>query len=389
MKKKNIIILSIIILILCFAVWQYQIRSSRKKLTRERDQVIEAIIDAHRPDTSSDLTADPFADDGIVKILLIGLDARIGEENGHCDAIQLITIDKNNTGNINITAVPRGTYSPLPIGKGTTSSDYYVSNACGFGGLEYGIKQIEKILDTKADYLVVVGFSQTMGILRNLDLPTTETLQWLRNRHGYTIGEPQRAHNHSTFIKEMMIKFIPTKKTVIDTPLQYILYKIVKTDLSFSQVENIIDIISDMDIANHPEKIKLSMRPFYPIADIVYDPDTIKQHLDETLGSIKQWLSKDDYSNMTKEDIQEKILKEIEENKTDPEFLSWAYKNSLWLQIEDNEKSLAVQYDLFISYLASLTDEKERESVIAEYIIEMENRGETIWQERAKNLLIK
>ena len=337
MKKKNIIILSIIILILCFAVWQYQIRSSRKKLTRERDQVIEAIIDAHRPDTSSDLTADPFADDGIVKILLIGLDARIGEENGHCDAIQLITIDKNNTGNINITAVPRGTYSPLPIGKGTTSSDYYVSNACGFGGLEYGIKQIEKILDTKADYLVVVGFSQTMGILRNLDLPTTETLQWLRNRHGYTIGEPQRAHNHSTFIKEMMIKFIPTKKTVIDTPLQYILYKIVKTDLSFSQVENIIDIISDMDIANHPEKIKLSMRPFYPIADIVYDPDTIKQHLDETLGSIKQWLSKDDYSNMTKEDIQEKILKEIEENKTDPEFLSWAYKNSLWLQIEDNE----------------------------------------------------
>ena len=146
MKKKNIIILSIIILILCFAVWQYQIRSSRKKLTRERDQVIEAIIDAHRPDTSSDLTADPFADDGIVKILLIGLDARIGEENGHCDAIQLITIDKNNTGNINITAVPRGTYSPLPIGKGTTSSDYYVSNACGFGGLEYGIKQIEKIL---------------------------------------------------------------------------------------------------------------------------------------------------------------------------------------------------------------------------------------------------
>ena len=399
MKRKIVMILSVIVLGVCLwfaakGILWYRATAAERALEKKQDQAIEDVIDSHRlknsdptdKETGKEDTADPFDEDGIVRVLFIGLDKRVGQENGHCDAIQLITLDQGS-GTINITAVPRGTYSPLPPGKGVTSSDYYVSNACGLGGLDYGIKQIEKILGVKSDYLVVVGFSETLGILRNLGLPTTETLQWLRNRHGYAIGEPQRAHNHSTFIKQMLIKFAPTEKSSINTALQYLVYKIVKTDLSFAQAQKIIATISAMDIANHPEKIQLSMRPLYAIQDIPYDPQHIGEYLDQTLGPIKHLLNKDDYSGTSEETIQAKLLSIIEKNKNNPEFVSWAYQNNIWLQIEDNEKRLAVQYDLLVSYLALLPDKKERESTIADYLLEMENRTESFWQGKARELL--
>src|SRR3989339_23730 len=389
--KKIIIILGIIIAGLCFFIsikgflW-YQTMTKERALLKANNQAIEEIINSRRIENSEEKIIDPFGEDKMVQILFIGLDTRVGQKNGHCDAIQLISID-NNTETITITAVPRGTYSPLPPGTGILPSDYYVSNACGLGGLEYGIQQIEKILGIKADYLVVVNFSETLGIFRYLHLPTTETLQWLRNRHGYAIGEPQRAHNHSSFIKQMMIKFVPTKKSKLDTPLQYILYKLIKTDLSFAQAQEIIDAVSAMDIANHPEKIILSMRPLYPVQDIPYDPERIDEYLDQTLGPIKNQLSKDDYSGAPGETVQEKLLNLIEKNKNNPEFISWAWQNNLWLQIEDAHQRLATQYDLLVCYLPLLSDEKERESVIVDYILEMENRDESVWHKKAKDLL--
>jgi len=399
MKRKIVLILSVMVLGVCLwfaakGILWYRATAAERALEKKQDQAIEDVIDSHRlknsdptdKETGKEDTADPFDEDGIVRVLFIGLDKRVGQENGHCDAIQLITLDQGS-GTINITAVPRGTYSPLPPGKGVTSSDYYVSNACDLGGLDYGIKQIEKILGVKSDYLVVVGFSETLGILRNLGLPTTETLQWLRNRHGYAIGEPQRAHNHSTFIKQMLIKFAPTEKSSINTALQYLVYKIVKTDLSFAQAQKIIATISAMDIANHPEKIQLSMRPLYAIQDIPYDPQHIGEYLDQTLGPIKHLLNKDDYSGTSEETIQAKLLSIIEKNKNNPAFVSWAYQNNIWLQIEDNEKRLAVQYDLLVSYLPLLPDKKERESTIADYLLEMENRTESFWQGKARELL--
>ena len=391
MKKKIILtILTITAVTLGFwistkATLSYRARQLEKQEQEIQNKAIQNIIDTHRDINSTN--TDPLGDDKIARILFIGLDKRVGDQNGHCDMIQLITIN-NKIGTINITAVPRGTYSPLPAGKGATSSDYYVSNACGFGGLDYGIKQIEKILGVKADYLVVVGFSETIGILRNLKLPTTETIQWLRNRHGYAIGEPQRAHNHSTFIKQMMIKYAPTKTTQLDKALQYIVYKLVKTDLSFAQTQQILETISAMDIVGHPEKITLSMRPLYPYKDISYDPEKINQNLEETLGPIKHFLSKEDYSGVTTATLQARLLDTIEKNKTNPEFVSWAYDNNLWLQIENQNQSLTTQYSLLVSYLPSL-EKQNRESVLTDYILEMENRGEAIWEQRGKNLLLK
>ena len=87
--------------------------------------------------------------------------------------------------------------------------------------------------------------------------------------------------------------------------------------------------------------------------------------------------------------MQARLLSIIEKNKNNSEFVFWAYQNNLWLQIENKEKSLVVQYDLLSSYLLSLSDKTERQSVLADYVLEMENRGESVWQAKGKELLAK
>lgn len=391
MKKKIIII--ILIFISVFGLWfltkeilTYKAEASERELLKTQNQAIENILNLRRLKNSEENIIDPFGEDNIVRILFIGLDSRIGQDTGHCDAIQLITIN-SDTNTIQITAVPRGTYSPLPPGTIATSSEYYVSNACGIGGLDYGIEQIEKILGMKADYLVVVGFSETLGILRTLRLPTTETLQWLRNRHGYAIGEPQRAHNHSAFIKQMMTRFIPTKKTKLQTTAEYLVYRLIKTDLSFAQCQKIIDEIRAMNIASQPEKIQLSMKPSYLVQDIPYDSEHIDDQLKQTIGLIKNQLSKKDYEGISDEKTQATLLETIKKNMGDSKFITWAYENNLWLQIEDENKRLSTQYNLLISYLRLVEEKKERETIIADYLLEMENRGESYQQSLAKKLL--
>ncbi|MBU1705215.1 hypothetical protein KKG19_00585, partial [Patescibacteria group bacterium] len=332
-----------------------------------------------------DLDADPFGEDGLVRILFIGLDSRAGQTAGHCDAIQFFEMDKNQ-GTVRITAVPRGTYSPLPPGLGTATGDYYISNACGLVGLDYGINQIEKVLGQQADYLVIVGFSRAVGIIRELQLPATETLQWLRHRQGYAIGEPQRAHNHSTFLKQMLVKFTPDEHSNLDVPFQYLMYNLLQTDLSFAQARAISHFLTDLELADHPEKIALAIKPEFAVQNIAYDADKVDAYLASMLNPIKGYLSSDDYSGKTEAEKETELLALIEEHGHDSEFVAWSYENKLWLQFEDEQQRMAVQFDLTARYAGSLPDLSAQTQVLDDYILEMEYRGLDEWSQKGQEL---
>lgn len=392
---KKIIFIIFIVFILGLGAWflargifLYESRAEEKAAAKAADEAIQKIIEARRTEAEQGESADPFGEDGVARVLLLGLDRRTGEVDGHCDAIQLLTIDQKKQ-EVTITAVPRGTYSPLPRGGTYLPSDYYISKACAIGGLEYGIGQIEKILGEKSDYLVILGFSEALGIFRNLGLPTTETLEWLRHRQGYAIGEPQRAHNHSTFIKQMMIKFIPEKSSIINRAMQYIIYKIVQTDLSFAEAQVITNTLSGMDFYNNSGRIRLLMKPAYAVQDIPYAEEYLGEYLDKMIKPIKDLLPGDAYSGLSEEEAQVKLLEIIDEKKNDAEFIKWVFENKLWLQIEDKEKRLAIQYDFLEKYLLTLPEKSERENVISDYILEMEYYGEDEWAKRGKDLLQK
>lgn len=390
---KKALLVTTLVLVICFTGWYlwknilwFRAGDPGGAMERASAEAIQRVLDARRSRVVGGKEVDPFGEDGMVRVLLIGLDKRVGQSSGHCDVIQMIEINEKKQ-RVTITAVPRGTYSPLPPGVGTTSSDYYVSNSCGLVGIEYGIGQIEKILGMKADYLVIVGFSETLGILRSLRLPTTETLQWLRQRHVYAIGEPQRAHNHSTFIKKMLVDYVPDESSKIDTALHYIIYKIVKTDLSFDEAEAIARALSQMDIARHPEYITLAMKPPHSVADIPYIPEELSKYLESTLNPIKNHLSKDDYSGTDAKVIQEGLLKLIDEKKEDQEFIVWAFENNLWLQVDADDTRLQIQYDILERYIRTLSEKSERRGIVEDYILEMEHTNQEIWQEKGKELL--
>lgn len=392
---KKILFIILVVVLVGVGSWYgfrgvlwYQAGDTARAEAEAREEAIERVLGARRTKLDKDVVGDPFGDDGIVRVLLLGLDKRVGDTTGHCDVIQMVTID-TNTDQITITAVPRGTYAPLPPGKGVTSTDYYVSNACGLGGIEYGITQIEKILGQKADYLVIVGFSETLGILRNLKLPTTETLQWLRQRHVYQIGEPQRAHNHSTFLKEMIIKYAGDEASRLDKALHYVIYKTIQTDLSFEEVEVLVAQLATMGIADRPDDIILAMRPPYIVADIPYIPEQLGAYLDQTSGTLKNYLSKKDYSGASKDAVQEALLTMIAEKKTDKEFVIWAFENNLWLQIEDEASRLEVQFEFLEAYVTHETDLVKNKEYVSDYILEMEHGGYTEWVERGRALLVR
>lgn len=387
-KKQSIIALVTLLTVaaICAGTFWYALKLTNTSNTPAQQSEIDALLKARRANIDNTKKTDPFGEDERVTVLLLGLDSRIGETSSHCDAIQLLDIDKKNE-SVTITAVPRGTYSPLPPGTGTTSTDYYVSNACALGGLDYGIKQIERILGQEADYVAMVGFSQMTGILRHLDLPTTETLQWLRNRQGYQIGEPQRARNHSTFLKHVLTKYTPNDISKVDSALHYIVYKIVDTDLTFGETKTIVQALSDIELAEHSEKVHLAMRPAYDVQDISYDPETIDKHLKQTIGRIKHLLSPDAYEDISEEDIQKQILTTIEEQKEDPSFVTWAYENSLWLQISDEEKRNGVRFDLMKRYTDHLNSIDKRKEILSDYILEMEHLNHDVWATRGKILL--
>lgn len=327
----------------------------------------------------------PFGKDDRTKILLIGLDTRIGSTESHCDAIQLIDVNKK-TSKITITAVPRGTYAPLPGGPHDPGA-YYVSNSCAVGGISYGIGQIERILGQKADYVVFVGFGEALGIFERLQLPTTETLQWLRHRQGYAIGEPQRARNHSTFIKQMIGRFVPEDRNSIDTAWYYMLYRLGNSDLTFEESMSVLDAISAMDIKNHPERITLAMQPAYDVVDIPYNEETANKYVKSLVDPIKRKLSTQDYQAQTENSIEANVLKLLKEHEADEPFLISAFEQKVWFQIKDEDMADAVRYHLLTIYLSTEKSSLARQEILAEFIIEMEHLQKEHWTNLAREVL--
>lgn len=358
----------------------------RRAAQQAREQAISEVL-MRRQANLENPDQDPFGEDNVTNVLLVGIDKRVGQTEGHCDAIQMIQIDREaNT--VDITAVPRGTYSPLPYGKATTSTDYYVSKSCELGGLEYGIAQIEKIARQDADYVVVVGFSEALGLFRALKLPTTETLQWLRHRQGYQIGEPQRARNHSTFIKTMMTRYIPTEFSGTDRVLHQIAHKTVQTDLSFAQTQTILDELSAMDLASNPDAISLHMRPAYSVQDIPFNENEIGEHVKSLIEPIKGWIPEHAYTGTQQSEIEAQLVQTIHDNQNDAEFVSWAYENNLWLQIEADQTREETHYLILQKYVTMVASPEDKEQLVADYIVEKQHLDLQEWVTKGEEFLL-
>lgn len=343
------------------------------------------VLAARRQEIDS-VSAIPFGSETQINILALGIDSRKEGAEQHCDAIHLVTLDLADW-SILITSVPRGTYAPLPPGREYLPTDYYVSNACAFGGLDYGVDQIEKIIGVKADYVATVGFSQALGIFRALDLPTTQTLQWLRHRQSYAIGDPQRSQNQAVFMKDIAIRLLG--EDGISTLMMHILYSLVDTDLDFKTTQALYDAYRASEIAEHPERITLAMKPFYETQVYHYDPENADAQVDALVASLKGRLSSADLSYKTAEELQIELEKYLRESLASDDTVVHVYNEQLWRQLDDEAAREELHFRFMEKYLRELrdVDHDKAVEVATDYVLEKQFYGLTDWETKGRALL--
>lgn len=333
--------------------------------------VLDDVLSARKADIAAPGEV-PYGDDGEINILALGIDSRKEGQEQHCDAIHMVTLNVRNW-TVKITSVPRGTYSPLPKGRTYLSTDYYVANACGFGGLDYGVAQIEKIVGVKADYVATVGFSEALGIFRTMGLPTTETLQFLRHRRSYQIGDPQRSHNQALFIKDNALQLIDGKG--ISPTMLHVMYHMINTDLDFDSVKALYDGYRASGLAQHPERITLEMRPYYDVTDMHFDPEHAAEQIDALLAPIRGVTSKEDLSDRPLVETQAVLVAYLRDALDSPEEVERIIEAQSWRQVEDEQTRESYQYAFTEKYVTNLMGKNDAsrakaKEVLITYILE-------------------
>lgn len=327
-----------------------------------------------------------FGAEDEINILTLGIDSRKEGGEQHCDAIHLITLNVEQW-TVRITSVPRGTYSALPAGKTYRDTDYYVANACAFGGLDYGIAQIEKITGVRADYVATVGFSQALGMFRTMGLPTTETLQWLRHRQSYAIGDPQRSQNQATFMKDIALQLLSGDG--ISTPLLYLLYTFLDTDLTFAQTHALYLAYIASGIGENPDRITFDMKPYYDTEIYHFDALHADAQIAALLKTLDGRLSSEDLSHRSLDEIQVMLVDYLYDALGKKAEVAHVYHEQLWRQVENEAIREELHYRFLERYVREMRD-TDREGAIravTDYVLEMQFFGQKEWETRGKNLM--
>ncbi len=320
-------------------------------------------------------------DEKIINILFLGLDARKTATSSHCDAVHMFTLDVEKW-TIKITSVPRGTYTYIPPGT-YPPGQYYLGNACELAGHEYTIKQIEKLLGIKSDFVVKVGFSQTLGILRLMKLPTTESLQWLRDRQSFSIGDPQRSHNQAVFMKDVMLRTIEPASSLTALPLTKIGFSFTDSNLPFPYFYALLKGFAKSGLAKHPERITLTMKPAFKTVDYNFNFDDPQKFLAKfPLPTTIRTSTKS--IEVVQKDLVDYLKQRLKEDASVEDILS----KQLWLQIEDDTLREELQFQLVKKQLKYSADRSEKVYLLDNYIFEKQYLGLVEWEKKGKDLLI-
>lgn len=328
----------------------------------------------------------PFGDDQTLNILVLGLDSRKEGIEQHCDSIHMVSVNTKDW-TVLVTSVPRGTYAYIPPGT-YADNEYYLANACAFAGLDYGVEQIEHIVGVKADYVVTAGFSQVLGILRTLELPTTEGLQWLRARQSYKIGDPQRSENQAVFLKDVALKLLDGDG--VPNVMFHLLYSFVDTDMSESTAKALYDGLLLHGIANRPNDIALTMKPHYDVQELHFDPANASKQIDDLLAKLEGRLSRFDLANRTIDDVQHDLVVYLESVLAGKSgHVEDVIDQQLWLQVEDEGARESLEYRFTEAHATSLnvTDHEGAVQVVADYILEQQTLGSLVWETKGRTLL--
>ncbi len=308
----------------------------------------------------------------VCNILLLCLDARIGNPTPRCDAIHMISFSPNESKLI-ITSVPRGTKVAMP---GVEENSNYLSNMCSIQGIPAAVAQIEKITGLEHNYLVKIGFSQAIGLFRLGNLPAEPTLEFLRNRQSYGLGDYQRSYNQAVFIKDMILRQTGLAANLPE-PLERLAYQTVDTDLPFDQAKLLFRQFLESKIYLHPENISIVIKP----ADNLTRQDI---HLADQLASATDWQTDPSFQN-----YQQQIINRLQAtiNQPSSQTLATIIQQQPWLQIENITTRNSLHFQILQVFAKSAPDKEKAKNEVQNFISEMQLSNQSEFILKGQSLL--
>lgn len=284
------------------------------------------------------LAAQTAVDD--INILLLGLDSRKGDQSARCDAIHMISFRPSEQ-KIIITTVPRG----------TLVGETYIANTCS-------LSDIEKITGIKANHMVKVGFSQVLGALRLAGLSTTPTLQFLRDRKSYPVGDYQRSYNQAVFLRDMFWNNFDRLASLPEV-VQYLGFKLADTDMTFDQAKQLLRTVKGVGIKD----VEIEIKP----------KDGVQRQEVHFAENDSEWQDEQEYQTYQKDLVT--YLETVIARKQVADVLT----KKLWLQVEDMRERNRLHYEI-------LKIVKNRD-LIKDFILEMTQFGNQEEKTQAEGLL--
>jgi anionic cell wall polymer biosynthesis LytR-Cps2A-Psr (LCP) family protein len=208
-----------------------------------------------------------------VTILITGLDSRLGEGHSHphADANHVVSLWLDE-GKAEVISIPRDT--PADAGFHDTSGLNKLTNVRANRGRNTYHKEVVRISGVpKINHYIEFGFSQAMGLLELLGFQDNakSTLQSLRSRHSYGIGDFQRSYNQGQFIRQMILKQTPKLDDGIMTEvLLRGALLLVDTDLSAEQASSYLQQMKSKGFGKK-EDVVVRMKPSMKMQVTAFD----------------------------------------------------------------------------------------------------------------------
>ncbi len=331
-----------------------------------------------------------------ITILVAGVDARSGSDTIHCDAIHVVSVDIKND-RVEFTNIPRGTYTYISMPGGwqpreelvaavtaqhqapppvlvdpnappveplaepvpTTSPppltpqevtarawrmEQYLSNVCAYVGFDAFVDRVEDIARVKVDYTVRVGFSQAQGVLRALQFDPTATLQFLRHRKTYGLGDVQRSYNQSLFLGDLL-KNQAARVAALPVTAQAALYHLVDTDIPYGTARALMDWAVASPVRTDEGRVTHRTAPSWtPRAqEIRFDAENPDEQVEALYARLKRY-----DPSFTPRDVQPTLRRYLDEQLTTAyaalvagdlalarEAIDPVVEQQLWHQVED------------------------------------------------------
>jgi len=308
-----------------------------------------------------------------INIAIIGVDGRFGARSGHSDANHILSI-MPEIGKVEIISIPRDTHVDCGYDDSTGLNKltvFYMAR-----GKRAYLDTIARIAHLNSvPYYVEFGFSQAMGILRWLGFNSSKTLQVLRTRKSFAVGDYQRVYNQAQFLRQAMVRNFG----LLNGPMRPVVLRgllaLVKTNLTYDKAVEITDALAATDFASSPDNIAVKIRPSLKVNFKVFDFKN-----EESIESLRDQLNLDaiakkdttafapaDFQKYMENKIAGIIARAAQDTAKSPTAVISRLKNiydqKVWLQVADSDKSLL--YSRQISHMLIVSYLKKKDSIMA------------------------